>query len=74
MCTHTPCITTVAQGSRQIPARFNFPWKRGRALVDYATFLSLSQETGRAVTIGVFVEEEVESFSVRNARHVAPIR
>lgn len=27
--------------SRQIPVRFNFPWKRGRALVNYATSFTL---------------------------------
>lgn len=49
-------------------------WKRGKALVIHTTSLSLAEDLGLLGTKGVFVEEEVETFSLRNARHAAPIR
>lgn len=49
-------------------------WKRGKALVIHTTSLSLAEDLGLLGTKGVFVVEEVETFSLRNARHAAPIR
>lgn len=69
--THYPHHITGQPNSTMIQPPL---WKRGGTLVIHGTSPSLAEDQGLLGTIGVFVRGEVETFSLRNARHAAPIR